>query len=884
MERTSDPGPGPGEPVNRALLIGVWDYTHPRPVHDRKDVLGDIGAVRHNLARLGAALADGGVFDVEVCENPGLDECDAAIQRARDAADGVLLVYFAGHGILAHGHQDRLLLGLRDARIEGGQALSYPGWAVWSDLLPMLSQSKAERVVAILDCCYSGHASAAWDRLPEEPRRKTSLLWSVQRQQRTDAGDADTPTPYTEQLVRLLREGTPVLRAGAPEGATLRGLARDLGAYMERHHTTLNPRVPWMPGHNIVSAHEDLLLARGGPGPRRPLFVPPAPLPDEPEPSGGTEEQNARTGAKTEVERPLWRRLLLPGAVLLGLGGGLAAALWLFLGGAPAACGTARELRLLTDPELESTVRAAADRYLNSPENRTEDGCRRSGITVFSAGADDAVVAFRDHYEEWKQPPVQGGGDRRNPVGDVGPQPDIWIPASATSAERAKKPDGQPAFVRFDAPVPLASSRIVLAMPDTSADKDGGGEGNNDKNDKYEGNNDSNGAVPEATGRIDELIRELRARDPQAEVRRADPEFTGSALLATVGLYAGAADPAAAERRVAQPGVRSLTGERLLCDLAEDGAQDRHTAVLVPEFVLRTTSDCRWGAGTRRTVAYPEGTPVLDPAFVRVRWDAAERDKQERDDAVAGFLAWLRSADGGQKVFAEHGFRGPTAGQGPAAGQGRADTAAVDAALKEYRRANGAGRVLFLLDSSGSMADLWEGTGGAPNVLAQSFDGLGRDDEYAVWAMASPDGADRAYDPLFSFTRYGDGARDKDVRKADVAQEWQADPGPALRAALEETARRGTDDTRPSLVVLLTDDEDNARMSKGEQDDLVAYAGRTEVPVVVASFDSGGCTEGGFDDRIALASGGRCLSPGNSDDLTAALRNEVARVGSGEQA
>ncbi|MGW2561063.1 hypothetical protein ACWCXB_17800 [Streptomyces sp. NPDC001514] len=49
----------------------------------------------------------------------------------------------------------------------------------------------------------------------------------------------------------------------------------------------------------------------------------------------------------------------------------------------------------------------------------------------------------------------------------------------------------------------------------------------------------------------------------------------------------------------------------------------------------------------------------------------------------------------------------------------------------------------------------------------------------------------------------------------------------------------------------------------------------------MASLDSGGCDKGKPDAAISEASGGRCLD--TRSDLVAALRDEVARTGTGEE-
>jgi hypothetical protein len=204
----------------------------------------------------------------------------------------------------------------------------------------------------------------------------------------------------------------------------------------------------------------------------------------------------------------------------------------------------------------------------------------------------------------------------------------------------------------------------------------------------------------------------------------------------------------------------------------------------------------------------------------------------------------------------------------------------MTAALKQYRNANGPGRVLFLLDSSGSMGDLWEGPGGAPGILKQSLGGLGERDEYGVWSVASRNGG--PYGVLLPFDRHRRADAEKEIDREAVVHDVEADPYGALKAALDDMAGRGKDDERPQLIVYVTDDEDNDRLSAGGRlEDLLKSAGDKGVPVVMAALDSGGCDRGRTDARVSEASGGRCLD--TKTDLAAGLRDEVARTGTGDE-
>ncbi|MER7188750.1 caspase family protein [Streptomyces flaveolus] len=539
-----------------------------------------------------------------------------------------------------------------------------------------------------------------------------------------------------------------------------------------------------------------------------------------------------------------------------------------------ASCAPALELRVLTDPDLETTVRAAADAYLTSEENTTGDGCRRSGITVYSAGAADTVTALRKRTGAWQEP----RDDDTNPQRDVGPQPDVWIPGSRADAARVTEGQDTDAVAVLDPDdEAFAYSPIVLAVPQDIAAE----------------------SLDERSGPpLNRMIDDLLARRADAEVRRPDPEFTDTGLLATVGLHAttgiGTGDPRRAESRVAQPGPPSPTAADLLCALPDDDAVDDRTAALVPEFLMRSGVGCDSARRTPRMAQYPGDVPGLEPVFVRVRWQGADRDEAARDDAAGRFRTWL-TGERGREAFARDGFRSATGSRAllddtsddvgsdsvlraPSPLTESAGRDAMEASLEGYRGAGGPGRVLFLLDSSGSMAGRWEGPSGGPGLMKQSLGGLGARDEYGVWAVYGEDGD--PYDTLLSFGRHARKDAERTIDRVAEVRDAQADPYRALRAALDDMERRGADDERPGLIVYVTDDEDAPRLTGDRLDDVLALARAVRVPVAMVSLTGGGCDPGKPDARISEASGGRCLDA--DDDLGAALHDEVARTGTGE--
>ncbi|MCI3274832.1 substrate-binding domain-containing protein [Streptomyces cylindrosporus] len=854
--------------ANRALLVGVSEYDVRKPTPH--GVPGDLPAVRHNLDRLKEVLPGGRVFgahEVTVVRSPYQHDFQRALRTAAEEAEGLLLVYFAGHGAVPSAANE-LFLQMRGAEVyRGRQDSVFPGAEMFTTVLTMLHASRAERIVVVLDCCYAGNAAFIWEQFPD--RRRVLLLMSVQANNRIDAGDDGTPTPFTKELAELL----------ASEGElTFGGLSERLRDRMRAAGLRTVRGEEWEP-LSRTEPQEDVLLS----APPKRVVAPPDTGSLDGRSGPHREESERPPGGRTRGRSPrLPRRflralgawfgglrvvsriaLVLLALATLGLGSyGLSA-----LRTDGSSCAPPLELRVLTDPDLEPTVTAAADAYLTSGDNTDGDGCRRTGITVYSAGAADAVNALRRQTEVWKEP----HDEDTNPQRDIGPQPDVWIPASPADVARVTAGQDTDNVARLEAAEqPLAYSPVVLAVPDDIAVE----------------------PLGERTGQpLAVLLKQLKARAEQSQVRRPDPEFADAALLATLGLYGTGTDPARAERQVAQAGPPSRTAADLLCALPDDTGVDSRTAALVPEFLLRTGVGCDRTTRAPRTAEYPDDVPGVEATFVRVRWDDADRDGGERDRAAARFHAWL-SGDGGRAVFARDGFRSASHGRelldardvahgvlrDPSPLTEAAGRQAMESALKRYRRANGPGRVLYLLDDSGSMSGLWDGPSGGPGLLKQSLGGLGGADEYGVWGVSGT-GGKRPYEELLGF---GPHSRKEAERAVDAAtvRDAEADPHAALLAALDDMRGRGLDDDRPQLVVYITDDEDDTRLTDGNLDDVLARARSAKVPVTMVSLVSGGCDRGKPDARISDASGGRCLDA--DDDLGAGLTDEVARTGMGE--
>ncbi len=291
--------------------------------------------------------------------------------------------------------------------------------------------------------------------------------------------------------------------------------------------------------------------------------------------------------------------------------------------------------------------------------------------------------------------------------------------------------------------------------------------------------------------RLNELITVLRGRAPDAEVTRPDPEFTDAALLATMGLYHNS-DVRSAEALVRSPGPPAPTAADLLCTLPDDSTVDRTTAALVPEFLLKSGVGCDRATRVPRVAEYPDDTAGIEPAFVRVGWQGADRDGRRGTRRPRTSTGGSRGAAAGpcsRRTASARPAATETCWTPPAPGTGVDPTPAdlptstvehqaMNTALSGYRGADGPGRVLFLIDDSGSMGALWNGPSGGPGLVKQSLGGLGDEDRYGVWGVSGLD-AHAPYKVVLPFGPHKRGPAETAIGRIGI-QDAQADPHTAL--------------------------------------------------------------------------------------------------------
>ncbi|MFI5494787.1 YqgE/AlgH family protein [Actinoplanes sp. NPDC051859] len=201
--------------VSQVVLIGVSAYRKLSPLPAAQRNVTDL----RDLLR-GEALWGVPAENVHVLTDPeDPAEVSRAIRRAAAVTgrDGLLLVYFAGHG-LVDADDDHLILGLPGCDPE----VPYERGVPYEWIRRAVADTRARRRVVILDCCYSGRAGAEMggdstgtDAVADKAEAAgTCLLVSAPANRPAMAPRDEVHTAFTGELIRLLRDG---LRPPPPE-------------------------------------------------------------------------------------------------------------------------------------------------------------------------------------------------------------------------------------------------------------------------------------------------------------------------------------------------------------------------------------------------------------------------------------------------------------------------------------------------------------------------------------------------------------------------------------------------------------------------------------------------------------------------------------------
>lgn len=193
---------------SRVILMGTSEYND--------EAIPDLLAAETSLRDLRILLSDPtfGIVPEENCITL-LNEGDIRLlgRRLRSAiseAEDLLLVYFAGHGLIG-GKRHELYLGLPDSEWNEPEFTSLE----FEKLRSAVLNSHATTKVIILDCCFSGRVISETMADPiasvvgQLDVDGTYVLTSAQRDQVALVLPGEEHTAFTGRLMKLLREGVP---------------------------------------------------------------------------------------------------------------------------------------------------------------------------------------------------------------------------------------------------------------------------------------------------------------------------------------------------------------------------------------------------------------------------------------------------------------------------------------------------------------------------------------------------------------------------------------------------------------------------------------------------------------------------------------------------
>jgi hypothetical protein len=173
--------------------------------------LAGLPGVRTDLADLAVALADGGVR-CSVLVDRTVRALNEGLESAASQAEDLLLVHYAGHGLLDP--RGRLFLAVPDTRLELVRWTALP----FRDVRDVLLDAPARHRVLVLDCRFDAHALAALD----DPRSVLIEQLTIRGVPTLVATGGVQPVSLTGLVVRAVRAARPDDRASAVYRAMVR--------------------------------------------------------------------------------------------------------------------------------------------------------------------------------------------------------------------------------------------------------------------------------------------------------------------------------------------------------------------------------------------------------------------------------------------------------------------------------------------------------------------------------------------------------------------------------------------------------------------------------------------------------------------------------------
>jgi Ca-activated chloride channel family protein len=553
-------------------------------------------------------------------------------------------------------------------------------------------------------------------------------------------------------------------------------------------------------------------------------------------------------------------------------------------------CPLPLELRVASSGSKIDLVRDLASQFQEKEAGNT-GGCLTVHPVVYPVTSDGALTGLASGWPD----------DQR---ADLGPEPDLWLPDSSLEVERLNatmdSAASHPVQVKVSGSV--ASSPLVLAVTEPLASTLG---------------------WPTVQVELPEALDQATTAGGTMRFGRNSPDFSGTGLHATIGLYAAAlgverlsarmlrGDHAAGVLRATELAITPAGGAdltNLLCRLLDTDRPGRPAlnAVLVPEQAVSAFnrgqvpgSPCDLN-GRKPTLRafYPSGMPSLDHPFVRMErapWLTGPRAARVRD-ALTRFYDFLREEDPqGTIMDARHRTPAPGRVLSPEVSEKEEgilhgglrpevkppDRETVEQLLTGWARARRTARVLLAMDVSGSMR-----TGSrmadATKAAVHATDHLADGDQIGLWRFArrlGRGGTDQQ--ELVRLGQVGAEARPGRPRGDLVAATLRGLKPTSAGTGLYDTVDAGIGTLRDhhdpranNAMVVVTDtgaSNDPGGISRGGL--LRVLGGRPRVLLFVIAIGDADCEASGLAE-LAGATGGACV-----DTRSATVEKAFQEVG-----
>jgi Mg-chelatase subunit ChlD len=609
--------------------------------------------------------------------------------------------------------------------------------------------------------------------------------------------------------------------------------------------------------------------------------------------------------------RPLRLRRLLPAAValllsvafgrsLVAVGGEAAGWVAVRVSGCPAAT----ELRLLTTPEGRTAADAVAEEYTLWTARDNHD-CPAVRVHVYAAPHVRALEALRSGWQT-------------NWLAELGPRPDLWLPGA--SRHTLASPDlTSNGLLEATESASLGTTPVVLAVPAAAVPEElragrtamtwaelldvvrrrtwGLVRPNPAVSMTGEyatvamyASGDADPEPPDGTARTSALVGAEAARRIETRVARTldqggYPLGDAVDLLCRQRSLDGETAPGDG---TTTPGDGAETGQ--VAEVGQGAAATTTALVITEQQLVQFNAGMSLGGRCPATASpveqsllavYPTDTLSLDEPLVTLRW---RNQPSERAEQVDSFRRWL--TDGaGRDALSGVGLRTPGSPAGdpvserygalpgvvlhPQVRPGEDDFKAADKLRRDAQRP---GRVLLLLDASGSMREP-AAMGGqtrfdlAVRAAAGLTARLGAGDEVGIWAFQ---GRDQRPEPLVPIGAPTSPER-IDERLAAVSPGGATPLHRAVVAGLTAVGPAGPE--RASALVVLTDGTDEGSGITAAQ--MLAKASGSDVRVFVVAVGSARCTPTAIR-QLIKTTGGACYETNPADvDSRLGMLSEV---------